>query len=53
MWHSQVEEFTARGREVTAPDLPGHGAWIAERFPIKAAIDTIESAVAHKRYKVF
>lgn len=48
-----MQEFTARGYKVTAPELPGHGARTAERFPIKAAIHTIESAVAQKRCKVF
>ncbi|MFC0678238.1 alpha/beta fold hydrolase [Lysobacter korlensis] len=45
MWRRQVRFLEARGHRVLAPDLPGHGARMDERFTLEGAIDTISDAV--------
>jgi pimeloyl-ACP methyl ester carboxylesterase len=45
MWRRQVQFLEARGSRVVAPDLPGHGARMGERFTLESAIDTISDAV--------
>lgn len=45
MWRSQLAHLTERGIAATAPDLPGHGARIAEEFTLDGALSTIDDAV--------
>ena len=45
MWRRQVRFLEARGHRVLAPDLPGHGARMDERFTLEGAMDTIDEAV--------
>jgi pimeloyl-ACP methyl ester carboxylesterase len=45
MWRRQVRFLEARGHRVLAPDLPGHGARMDERFTLEAAMGTISDAV--------
>lgn len=45
MWRRQVEDLTAAGFAVDAPDLPGHGARIGEPFTIDGAMSAIDEAV--------
>lgn len=45
MWRSQVEYLRQRGNPVTAVDLPGHGARMAETFTLDGAFETIDQAV--------
>lgn len=53
MWRHQVAELEARGFEVVAPDLPGHGARMDERFTLTGGVATIDEAVARARGPVF
>jgi pimeloyl-ACP methyl ester carboxylesterase len=46
MWRRQVEELTRAGFDVDAPDLPGHGSRIGEKFTIGAAMTAIDEAVS-------
>lgn len=46
MWRAQVEYLRQRGDPVTAVDLPGHGARMAETFTLDGAFETIDQAVA-------
>jgi pimeloyl-ACP methyl ester carboxylesterase len=46
MWRAQVEALESAGYAVAAPDLPGHGARMSERFTLDRAIATIDDAVA-------
>ena len=46
MWRRQVEELTAAGFEVAAPDLPGHGSRIGEEFTLDAAMTAIDDAIS-------
>lgn len=45
MWRSQLEHLTARGVDVTAADLPGHGSRMEEPFTLDEAFATIDRAV--------
>lgn len=45
MWRAQVEYLQRRGNPVTAVDLPGHGARMAEEFTLDSALATIDEAV--------
>lgn len=45
MWRAQVRALEAVGRRVVAPDFPGHGTRIEERFTRTGAIETVEAAV--------
>lgn len=45
MWRSQLAHLAERGISATAPDLPGHGARIAEEFTLEGALSTIDDAV--------
>ena len=45
LWRGQRIELERRGFEVHTPDLPGHGARMAERFSVESAVQTIETAV--------
>ncbi|WP_258726096.1 alpha/beta fold hydrolase [Cellulomonas sp. NS3] len=45
MWRAQVRALEAAGRRVVAPDLPGHGTRIDERFTRAGAIETVEESV--------
>lgn len=49
MWRRQVEDLTAAGFSVDAPDLPGHGSRIGEPFTVEAAMSAIDDAVARHR----
>ncbi len=52
MWRAQAEALAAAGHEVIAPDLPGHGSRMHERFTLDAAVATIGDAVAGARHPV-
>ena len=45
MWRAQVAHLRARGVEVTAVDLPGHGTRMSEPFTAEGAFATIDGAV--------
>lgn len=45
LWRAQRIELERRGFEVHTPDLPGHGARMAERFSVDSAVQTIDTAV--------
>lgn len=45
MWRAQVQALEAAGRRVVAPDFPGHGARVDERFTRAGAVATVEAAV--------
>lgn len=45
MWRSQVAWLQEHDVPVTAPDLPGHGARMAEEFTLEGALGTIDDAV--------
>ena len=45
MWRHERALLEAAGVQVIAPDLPGHGSRMNERFSIEAAMRTIDSAV--------
>ncbi|MGN8551810.1 UNVERIFIED_CONTAM: alpha/beta hydrolase [Microbacterium sp. SLM126] len=45
MWRAQVAYLERRGTPVTAIDLPGHGARMAEEFTLDGAFATIDEAV--------
>jgi pimeloyl-ACP methyl ester carboxylesterase len=45
MWRSQIAYLARRGNPVTAVDLPGHGARMAEEFTLDGAFATIDRAV--------
>jgi pimeloyl-ACP methyl ester carboxylesterase len=45
MWRRQIRFLEARGHRVAAPDLPGHGARMDERFTLDGAARTIDDAV--------
>lgn len=45
MWRSQLAHLAERGVPAVAPDLPGHGARMAEPFTLAAALATIDDAV--------
>lgn len=45
MWRSQVAWLQEHDVPVTAPDLPGHGARMAEEFTLEGALRTIDDAV--------
>jgi pimeloyl-ACP methyl ester carboxylesterase len=53
MWRHQVHELEARGFEVVAPDLPGHGARMDERFTLAGGVATIDDAVSRAHGPVF
>lgn len=53
MWRRQAELLSARGYEVTAVDLPGHGSRMHERFTLDGAVATIDDAVARATHPVF
>jgi pimeloyl-ACP methyl ester carboxylesterase len=46
MWRAQVEALESAGYTVVAPDFPGHGRRMEERFSLAAALATIDDAVA-------
>jgi len=46
MWRHERALLEAAGIEVIAPDLPGHGTRMGERFSIDSAMLTIDQAVA-------
>jgi pimeloyl-ACP methyl ester carboxylesterase len=45
MWRVQIEALEAAGLAVVAPDFPGHGTRIGERFTLERALATIDQAV--------
>ncbi|MGW6129406.1 alpha/beta fold hydrolase [Cellulomonas sp. NPDC055163] len=45
MWRAQVQALEASGRRVVAPDLPGHGTRLDERFTRTGAIETVAESV--------
>lgn len=45
MWRRQVAALAARGLDVVAVDLPGHGSRIGEPFTIDAAMAAIDAAL--------
>jgi len=45
MWRVQRLELERLGYTVITPDLPGHGARMAERFTVEESVRTIERAV--------
>ncbi|KRB37724.1 alpha/beta fold hydrolase [Microbacterium sp. Root180] len=45
MWRAQIAYLERRGNPVTAIDLPGHGARMAEEFTLDGAFATIDEAV--------
>lgn len=45
MWRYQAEKLRERGYTPVAPDLPGHGARMNERFTVDGAVSTIRDAV--------
>ncbi|QGQ18686.1 alpha/beta fold hydrolase [Cellulomonas sp. JZ18] len=45
MWRAQVTALEAAGRTVVAPDLPGHGARLGERYTHAGAVDAVAAAV--------
>lgn len=47
MWRAQVASLSIRGYMVSAPDLPGHGSRLGERFTLEAAYEAIDAAVDH------
>jgi pimeloyl-ACP methyl ester carboxylesterase len=47
MWRRQVEDLGRAGFDVDAPDLPGHGTRIGEKFTVDAAMAAIDEAVSH------
>ena len=46
MWAPVRRILEARGYEVLAPDLPGHGIRRDEPFSLEAAVRTVQDAVA-------
>jgi pimeloyl-ACP methyl ester carboxylesterase len=53
MWRRQVLALEERGFTVIAPDLPGHGARMHERFTLEAGVATIDEAVTSADGPVF
>jgi pimeloyl-ACP methyl ester carboxylesterase len=53
MWRHQRETLEALGHTVVTPDLPGHGARMAERFTLAGGVETIDQAVADAPGPVF
>lgn len=45
MWRAQLEHLASRGLSAVAPDLPGHGARMAEAFTLGEAFATVDAAV--------
>ena len=45
MWRAQRDLLESLGFTVAAPDLPGHGARMAERFTLDGAMSAIDEAV--------
>lgn len=45
MWRAQAEALQSAGYQVQAPDLPGHGTRMDERFTLDRALATIDEAV--------
>lgn len=45
MWRAQVRALEAVGRRVVAPDFPGHGTRIDERFTRAGAVETVSAAI--------
>ncbi len=45
MWRAQIEALEAAGLAVSAPDFPGHGTRMSERFTLERAMATIDEAV--------
>lgn len=45
MWRAQVAALEAAGRTVRAPDLPGHGTRLGERYTHAAAVEAVARAV--------
>lgn len=45
MWRAQVELLESLGIAAVAPDLPGHGTRMTERFTLDGAMRTIDEAV--------
>ncbi len=44
-WRAQVRALTARGHDVVAVDLPGHGRRRDERFDVRRALEVVGEAV--------
>jgi pimeloyl-ACP methyl ester carboxylesterase len=53
MWRHQVLALEGQGFRVVAPDLPGHGSRMAERFTLESGVATIDEAVALAEGDVF
>jgi len=53
MWRYQVQRLEALGIGAVAPDLPGHGSRMAERFTLAGGVETIDRAVADAAGPVF
>jgi pimeloyl-ACP methyl ester carboxylesterase len=53
MWRYQVQRLEELGIRAVAPDLPGHGSRMRERFTLAGGVETIDRAVADAAGPVF
>jgi pimeloyl-ACP methyl ester carboxylesterase len=53
MWRYQVQRLEELGIRAVAPDLPGHGSRMRERFTLAGGVETIDQAVADAAGPVF
>ena len=53
MWRHQAGVLAGLGYTVVAPDLPGHGSRMGERFTLAGGVETIETAVTDAPGPVF
>jgi pimeloyl-ACP methyl ester carboxylesterase len=53
LWRHQIVALRELGYSVIAPDLPGHGSRMGERFTLEGGVETIERAVSDAAGPVF